>query len=107
MSASAAAPVARPLLPFAAFSASYFAHIGFFNPYLSLWLKELGIGLLAIGLPGVLAGLFGGLLSSRLGLPSVFWACMVTALGAAACALRALQLDRDPAVSPPRSPATG
>ncbi len=59
------------------------------------------------GLPGVLAGLFGGLLSSRLGLPSVFWACMVMALVAAACALRAVQMDRDPAVSPPRSPATG
>lgn len=36
------------LLPFAALSASYFAHIGFFNPYLPLWLKELGFGLLAI-----------------------------------------------------------
>ena len=32
----------RMLVPFAAMSASYFAHIGFFNPYLSLWLKELG-----------------------------------------------------------------
>ena len=38
----------RQLLPFAAVSASYFAHIGFFNPYLPLWLKELGYGLLAI-----------------------------------------------------------
>ena len=36
------------LLPFAALSASYFAHIGFFNPYLPLWLKELGFGLIAI-----------------------------------------------------------
>jgi len=26
----------RALLPFAALSASYFAHIGFFNPYLPL-----------------------------------------------------------------------
>lgn len=40
----------RQLAPFAALSASYFAHIGFFNPYLSLWLKELGYGLFAIGL---------------------------------------------------------
>ncbi len=47
---SVAAAATRPLLPFAAFSASYFAHIGFFNPYLSLWLKDLGVGLLAIGL---------------------------------------------------------
>lgn len=38
----------RQLLPFAALSASYFAHIGFFNPYLPLWLKDLGFGLLAI-----------------------------------------------------------
>lgn len=38
----------RQLLPFAALSASYFAHIGFFNPYLPLWLDELGFGLLAI-----------------------------------------------------------
>jgi PPP family 3-phenylpropionic acid transporter len=35
-------------MPFAALSASYFAHIGFFNPYLPLWLKELGLGLVAI-----------------------------------------------------------
>ena len=38
----------KPLLPFAAMSAAYFAHIGFFNPYLPLWLKEMGMGLLAI-----------------------------------------------------------
>lgn len=36
--------------PFAALSAGYFAHIGFFNPYLPLWLKESGYGLLAISL---------------------------------------------------------
>jgi len=40
--------VRKQLLPFAAVSASYFGHIGFFNPYLPLWLKELGFGLLAI-----------------------------------------------------------
>ncbi len=38
----------KQLLPFAALSASYFAHIGFFNPYLPLWLKDLGLGLFAI-----------------------------------------------------------
>ncbi|MCI4440228.1 MFS transporter [Tibeticola sp.] len=38
----------RQLLPFAALSASYFAHIGFFNPYLPLWLKDLGYGLFVI-----------------------------------------------------------
>jgi PPP family 3-phenylpropionic acid transporter len=38
----------KHLFPFAALSASYFAHIGFFNPYLPLWLKELGFSLIAI-----------------------------------------------------------
>lgn len=38
----------RQLWPFAALSASYFAHIGFFNPYLPLWLKELGYSLVVI-----------------------------------------------------------
>ena len=36
------------LLPFAALSASYFAHIGFFNPYLPLWLQDMGLSLFAI-----------------------------------------------------------
>ncbi len=40
----------KALLPFAALSASYFAHIGFFNPYLPLWLKDLGLGLVAISI---------------------------------------------------------
>ena len=37
-------------LQFAGLSAGYFAHIGFFNPYLPLWLQELGFGLIAISL---------------------------------------------------------
>ncbi len=37
-------------MPFAALSASYFAHIGFFNPYLPLWLQEQGLSLLTISL---------------------------------------------------------
>lgn len=40
----------RELWPFAALSASYFAHIGFFNPYLPLWLQDAGVSLLAISL---------------------------------------------------------
>ena len=40
----------RQLVPFAALSATYFAHIGFFNPYLPLWLKSLGLSLWMIGL---------------------------------------------------------
>ena len=43
----------KQLLPFAALSASYFAHIGFFNPYLPLWLKDLGFGLFAISVLGI------------------------------------------------------
>lgn len=38
------------LLRFAGLSAGYFAHIGFFNPYLPLWLQELGFSLIAISL---------------------------------------------------------
>lgn len=48
---SGAAPAgARQLVPFAALSASYFAHIGFFNPYLPLWLKSLGLPITVISL---------------------------------------------------------
>ena len=39
---------ARQLLPFAALSASYFAHLGFFSPYLSLWLQDLGLSIAVI-----------------------------------------------------------
>lgn len=38
------------LLAFAVLSASYFAHIGFFNPYLPLWLKDLGLPIFTISL---------------------------------------------------------
>ena len=40
----------NPLVPFAALSATYFAHIGFFNPYLPLWLKDLGLPIVVISL---------------------------------------------------------
>lgn len=40
----------RQLVPFAALSATYFAHIGFFNPYLPLWLKAQGLEITAISL---------------------------------------------------------
>lgn len=43
-------PARSPLVPFAALSATYFAHIGFFNPYLPLWLKELGLPIVVISL---------------------------------------------------------
>lgn len=44
------APTGRQLAPFAALSATYFAHIGFFNPYLPLWLKHLGLPIVVISL---------------------------------------------------------
>ncbi|HZF86249.1 MAG TPA: MFS transporter [Burkholderiaceae bacterium] len=48
---AASAPAGRsPLLAFAGLSASYFAHIGFFNPYLPLWLQSLGLPIFAISL---------------------------------------------------------
>lgn len=48
------APKADPqqtasLTPFAFLCAGYFAHIGFFNPYLPLWLKDAGYPILVIG----------------------------------------------------------
>lgn len=43
-------PRRRQLWPFAALSASYFAHIGFFNPYLPLWLQDMGLSLLTISM---------------------------------------------------------
>jgi len=49
--AEAPAPAAyRQLVPFAALSATYFAHIGFFNPYLPLWLKSQGLPIVVISL---------------------------------------------------------
>ena len=41
---------ARQLAPLAALTAAFCAHLGFFNPYLPLWLKDQGLGLAAISL---------------------------------------------------------
>src|SRR5215210_4895301 len=48
MAQPAQAPGIRQLVPFAALSATYFAHIGFFNPYLPLWLKAQGLPIVVI-----------------------------------------------------------
>ena len=45
---SSSSPARGHLIAFAVFSASYFAHVGFFNPYLSLWLKEQGVSVVDI-----------------------------------------------------------
>lgn len=50
MAEPAPAVSGRQLVPFAALSATYFAHIGFFNPYLPLWLKDLGLPIVVISL---------------------------------------------------------
>nr|WP_255033928.1 MFS transporter [Rhodoferax sp. TH121] len=52
MSTVAASP-AQPgkrhqIMPFAALTAAYCAHAGFFNPFLPLWLKDLGLSLVVI-----------------------------------------------------------
>jgi PPP family 3-phenylpropionic acid transporter len=40
----------KHFLPFAVMSAAYYGHIGFFNPYLPLWLKDLGLPILTISI---------------------------------------------------------
>ncbi len=50
VSVSAGPVKGRKYFPYAALCASYFAHIGFFNPYLPLWLQEQGLSLLTISL---------------------------------------------------------
>src|SRR3954467_9737847 len=50
MARSQAGAGIRQLVPFAALSATYFAHIGFFNPYLPLWLKAQGLPITVISL---------------------------------------------------------
>ena len=50
MGSTPAQVTGRQLVPFAALSATYFAHIGFFNPYLPLWLKDLGLPIVVISL---------------------------------------------------------
>src|SRR5918993_3515585 len=50
MASAAQVPGLRQLVPFAALSATYFAHIGFFNPYLPLWLKAQGLPIVVISL---------------------------------------------------------
>jgi PPP family 3-phenylpropionic acid transporter len=44
---------------------------------------------LGYGVPGVVGGVAGGLLSERFGLTAVFWAAAVAALASAACCARA------------------
>ena len=56
---------------------------------------------IAYGLPGVLGGLAGGVLSSKYGLSSVFWASVATSVIATACALKVGRLAH------PRASGTG
>ncbi len=50
MAEGSRAATGRQLVPFAALSATYFAHVGFFNPYLPLWLKDMGLPIVTISL---------------------------------------------------------
>ena len=57
---------------------------------------------IAYGLPGVLGGLLGGLMSDRLGLQSVYWASMLTAALATLAAYKVWRLQH-PVTAPPHS----
>jgi MFS transporter, PPP family, 3-phenylpropionic acid transporter len=91
--AARAAPGATAsLVPFGALSAAYFAHIGFFNPYLPLWLSEMGLGLLAIGLltsvqsaTRLVAPYAWGALSDATGrrVPLMRWCALIALVGSA------------------------
>jgi PPP family 3-phenylpropionic acid transporter len=48
---------------------------------------------LGYGIPGVIGGLAGGLLSDRFGLAAVFWAASLAALASAVCCLQAARAD--------------
>ncbi len=83
---------ARQVAPFAALSASYFAHIGFFNPYLPLWLQHLGFPIFVISLLAavqsgtrIFAPYVWGALSDRSGerVRLLRWSAFVALLGSA------------------------
>ncbi|AKJ28452.1 MFS transporter [Caldimonas brevitalea] len=93
-----AAPGAS-LWAFAVLSASYFAFIGYFNPYLPLWLKDLGFSTLAIGALGSVQGITRvvapyswGWLSDRTG--HRVWLMRIASGAALLCALGLLLTPR-------------
>ncbi len=84
--------VGRQVAPFAALSATYFAHIGFFNPYLPLWLQHLGQPILVISLltavqplTRIFAPYIWGTVSDRTGerVRLLRWSAFVALLGSA------------------------
>jgi len=77
------------------FAAHHSACIALLSHHFPGHLRGRGQALYAVlgyGLTGVLGGLFGGLLSARLGLASVFWATLGTSLLATACAWQVWRL---------------
>ena len=54
--------------------------------------------MIGYGIPGVIGGVLGGLLSERFGLASVFWATAGTSLAATVCAYQVWRL-RHPATA--------
>ena len=84
--------VAAQLLHALSFAAHHAACIGLVSQHFPGRLRGRGQALFTVigyGLPGVLGGLLGGLLSARFGLQSIFWACSATSVLATGCALKA------------------
>ena len=75
-------PQSRSLPALSALVATYFAHIGFFSPYLPLWLKEMGLSLVAISVMVSLQS------ASRMFAPYGWgWLCDTRAAGPGCCAM--------------------
>jgi PPP family 3-phenylpropionic acid transporter len=98
MGLTAGLPLVWPLLLFAqalhaiTFAAHHTACIALLSHHFPGRLRGRGQALYTVvgyGLPGVIGGLGGGLLSSALGLASVFWLAAACAAVALLCALRA------------------
>jgi PPP family 3-phenylpropionic acid transporter len=102
MGLTAALPMVLPMLLLAqalhaiTFAAHHTVCIALLSHHFPGRLRGRGQALYTVvgyGLPGVLGGLGGGLLSSALGLASVFWLAAGCALVAVGCALRLRRLE--------------
>ncbi len=78
------------------FAAQHMACTGLIARHFPDELRARGSALYSVlgyGIPGVLGGLAGGLLSEQLGLGAVFWAAALVSLAAAACSAMAARAD--------------
>jgi MFS transporter, PPP family, 3-phenylpropionic acid transporter len=103
MALTAGLPLVWPLLLLAqalhaiTFAAHHTACIALLSHHFPARLRGRGQALYTVvgyGLPGVIGGLGGGLLSSALGLASVFWLAALSALVATGCAWRMRAVTR-------------